>query len=151
MECPAIVRYLLFGVQFISVRPLSWESCQCSLITLFHLTPQVGPSENCIRCNQINTTRQFSPFALSKHNYVLNLSTSITCTVSDLHSEGYITHINTTCCSLSLSSLVESLIGSLVSVAGSPRHNFYHSLSPLQSSRMQIGSDRAIENSITER
>lgn len=122
MECPAIVRYRLFGVNSsLSVHSAAvLESCQCSLITLFHLTPQVsaGPSENCIRCNRINTTRQFSPFALSKHNYVLNLSTSITCTVSDLHSEGYITHINTSCCSLS--SLVESLIGSLVSVAGSP-------------------------------
>lgn len=76
---------------------------------LFHLTPSSPDTsgENSIKCNQINTSRQFVALSPSMHNYMLNPSTSIACTVPDLRSKGYVRHINTSRCSFS--SLWQSL------------------------------------------
>lgn len=105
-------------------------------------------SETRIRYNRINTWSQFSPL---HHQCIIMCSTSlppITCPVSHLRSKGYAARINTSRCSFS--SLIHM---QLCAACHCHRLAATFHLSPYlpQSSGMQIGSDRAIVNSIREK
>lgn len=117
------------------------DSCHHKLITDFLLSHCM---KNCIRCAWINTHHPHV------YNYVLNFSTSITCPGSDLHAKGY----------MAWSHRLPPRNFNYVTHLGwvewstdpfSDNATFYRPPSALQSSMMQIGSDRAIAKPIRQR
>lgn len=142
-----------------ALRPSRSHSCHRGLITDFHLTLQVCRSmKNCIRCSQINTRSPspppHNPPTSPFYNYVLNLPPSITCPRSDSPAKGYMSRLNTPLGSSSPPS-PGILIVLAVSVeqcdSPAPPPTFHLPASALQSSAMQIGSDRAIVKPIRQR
>lgn len=133
---------------FYSVAVLQ-DSCQRCLITLFHLTPQV--SKEAVR-TALHVARSISPgnFLCLYHQCIIMSSTAPPQSHVDSLTYTLKVTLHTWPPQAALSHLSENH-----NCVTCLRHRlpvtFYHSLSLPQSSRMQIVSDRAIVNSITER
>lgn len=116
-ETPAIWKLIQRRVRPFHSAAVVQESCQCSLITLLHLTPQV--SAGAVR-TALDVTGSIPPgnFPLLHHQWIIMCSTSPP--QSHVQSKGCTTHTNTSRCTFSSPRWI--LIALLASVADSPPH-----------------------------
>lgn len=147
-ETPAIWKLIQRRVRPFHSAAVVQESCQCSLITLLHLTPQV--SAGAVR-TALDVTGSIPPgnFPLLHHQRIIMCSTSPP--QSHVQSKGCTTHTNTSRCTFSSPRWI--LIALLASVADSPPHFLSPaaSASVIKNANWEWQSNREFHHRETER